>query len=311
MSGHQIAKQLDLERCMLWGDRLRVFLNSGHISYGEINELLREKGIFVDSSERSVIVPLLSSCLLTPEEFSRLISRSYTRESLEKYKTDKLTLSSTAADWRSPILENFPSIIDGLSLESGHEFVDLPTVISKSKDELEIVYTIKIEDFSKDFIDQERQFSGGIIVSRRGSELILELQKTHTSKETDRINGVFIKSFTNNWKNKGIVEEQVPQSIRFDDFSNEERIQFFLLLTGANSPALSFDELSDIEIVRDESAGALPDDPAISWMEGKVKKIRINGEKLDKLGLITNKGFHRYCFLIKMSASYHFQSGAT
>jgi len=296
---------------MLWGDRLRVLLNSNHITYGEINELLREKGIFLDSSDKSVTVPLLSSCLLTPEEFARIISRSYSRESLEKYKTDKLTLISANADWRSSIIENFDVLVGGISLESGHEFVDLPTITSHSNDVLEITYTIKKEDFSKDFIDQELQFSGGIIISKRDGVLLLELQRTHTSKETDRINGIFSKSCTTYLKSNGVVNEQAPQSIRFDNFNNEERIQFFLHLTGANDKALSFDELSDIEIVRDESAGALPNDPAISWMEGKVKKIRINGEKLDKLGLITNKGFHRYCFLVKMSTRYKFQLGGT
>ena len=60
------AKQFDYERAMLWGDRLRVLLNSDHISNGEITETLKEKGIFIGSSEKSDTVPLLSACLLTP-----------------------------------------------------------------------------------------------------------------------------------------------------------------------------------------------------------------------------------------------------
>lgn len=75
------ARQFDFERTMLWGDHLRVLLNSEHISPGEINETLREKGIFIDSNEKSTTVPLLSSCLLTPDEFRRLVERSFVRES--------------------------------------------------------------------------------------------------------------------------------------------------------------------------------------------------------------------------------------
>lgn len=311
MSERDIAKQFDLERGMLWGDRLRVLLNSSHISYGEINELLREKGIFIDSSDKAVIVPLLSSCLLTPEEFGRLVSRSYTRESLEKYKTDKLTLSSKDADWRSSILENFEEVVGGISPESGHEFVHAPSIVSKSKDEIEIHYEIKKEDFSKDWIDRELHFSGVVTISRRNGELLLELQKTHTSRETDRINSIFVKSLSNHWKSKGVIQEHAPKSIKFEDFDNQERIRFFLHLTGADTAALRFNELSDIEIIRDEAAGALPDDPSIKWMDGKVRSIRINGEKLNQLGLVTNEAFHKYCFLVKMSASYQFQSGAT
>lgn len=309
MSDEAIAKQLDVERNMLWGDRLRVLLNSNHISYGEINILLRRKGIFIDSSDKAVIVPLLSSCLLTPDEFSHLISLSYTRESLEKYKTDKLTLNSSYSDWRQSVMDNFGEIVGGLSLDPSHTFVKNPTIISK-KDQLEIQYTILKEDYSKDWIGREMQFSGGIVISKRDGELILELEKTHTSKETDRINHVFAKSLTSHLKKHNIVQEELPQSIRFEHFTNEERIRFFIHLTGASSLMLKFDELSDVEIVRDEAAGALPDDPSIKWMEGKVKTIRINGEKLDTLGLITNTRFHRFCLLVRMSATYKFQVGA-
>lgn len=310
MSTHVVAKQLDMDRSMLWGDRLRVLLNSSHISYGEINGLLRAKGIFIDSTDKAIIVPLLSSCLLTPDEFGQLISNSYTRESFEKYKTDKLTLSSNTADWSSSVIESFEELLGGISLDSSHEFVDRPSIVRNSNNELEIQYTIKKEDFSKDWIDQELQFSGGLIISRRDGEVILELQKTHTSKETDRLNGLIVKSISNHWREKSIVKNEAPQSIKFDDFSNMERFSLFMSFTGANTKALNFDELSDIEIVRDESAGALPTDEAISWMEGKVNKLHITGKKLNELGLITNTSFHRAFYLVKMSLGYKFQSGA-
>jgi hypothetical protein len=70
------AKQFDYERAMLWGDRLRVLLNSDHISNGEITETLKEKGIFIGSGEKSDTVPLLSACLLTPNEFTTLVEKS-------------------------------------------------------------------------------------------------------------------------------------------------------------------------------------------------------------------------------------------
>ena len=309
MSDNAFAKQLDVERNMLWGDKLRVLLNSNHISYGEINILLRKKGIFVDSSDKAVIVPLLSSCLLTPDDFSYLISLSYTRESMEKYKTDKLTLSASNDEWRESILQNFEEIIGGLSLDSGYSFTKPPTIVSNNG-RLEVEFTIAKRDYSKDWIDQELEFSGKMAVSKRKGELILELEKTHTSKETDRINQVFATSMTRHLKKHNIVEEDIPTSIRFEQFNNEERIQFFLHLTGEHATALKFEELSEVEIVRDEKAGALPDDPSIKWMEGKVKTIRINGEKLDQVGLITNKQFHRFCLLVRMSATYTYQVGA-
>jgi hypothetical protein len=309
MSARTLAKQLDLDRTMLWGDRLRVLLNSSHISYGEINQILREKGIFLDSSDKAVTVPLLSFCLLTPSEFSRLINRSYKRESTEKYKTDKYPLFSDDADWCSVIENNFDDITACLSLNNEIEFVQRPRFFINKSGDLEIVYILKKEDLSKDWIEQELQFSGGLIISRRANELIVDVLKTHTAKETDRINEIILRGITRRWKENDVIKDDKPQSIRFDDFNNEERINFFLQLTGANSKVLSFKELIDMDIVRDESAGSLPADPNISWMDGGVKRIRINGEQLDRFILLQNKTFHRYCFLVKMSSVYKFQSG--
>ena len=94
------AKQFDYERAMLWGDRLRVLLNSDHISNGEITETLKEKGIFIGSSEKSDTVPLLSACLLTPNEFTNLVEKSFVRESGKKYSSSKFKLTSSGADWK-------------------------------------------------------------------------------------------------------------------------------------------------------------------------------------------------------------------
>lgn len=100
-----------------------------------------------------------------------------------------------------------------------------------------------------------------------------------------------------------------PRGIFFKDFSNEERVRFFLLMTGANDLSFNFDQLVDVDIVRDQAAGTLPDNPAIRWMENKVKKLHVNGEKLHEIDLVANKLFHKYCFLVRMNATYKYQYG--
>lgn len=303
---------LDLDKCTLWGDKLRVLLNSGQISYGEINSTLREKGIFIDSSEKAIIVPLLCTCLLTPREFSRLISRSYTRESLEKYKTDKVQLiNQKDAEWLPLVVENFETLISGITLDSSCEFTSAPIITQHPSGEIEIVYTIKREDYSRDFLHRELEFSGGIVISQKGGELVLEFQKTHTSKETDLVNSILVKTITGHLKNNNVILDSKPKSIKFDDFTNEERVWFFLKLTGIATADLTFIELVEVEMLRDESAGSLPNDPAINWMEGKVRRIKVGGEKLDQLGLIKSKAFHHYCQITKMNATYRFQQGGT
>ena len=53
------AEQVDIENCIIWGDAMRVLLASDQISPGEINCMLKEKGIFIDGSDPSLTIPLL------------------------------------------------------------------------------------------------------------------------------------------------------------------------------------------------------------------------------------------------------------
>lgn len=303
------AIPVDLSRCILSGDKLRVLLNSYYISYGEINSLLREKGIFFNSSDKSKIVPLLSSCILTPSEFSRLTSHFVSRESAEKYNSEPLALRSKDADWHGAIIENFDNLVSVLTHSSEHEFDQQPTVTSNSKNELEITYILKKRDYSQDWIDQERNFPGKIIISRKDGELVLRVQKTHTSKETDLVNSVIVRAVKSHCLNSNITVPDRDIKTRFDHFNNSERIFFLLGFTGIADTLISFDEATDIEIVRDMSAGKLPKDPAIDWMEGKVRRMKVDGSGLDKVLFLKKRSYHQYYYLVRMTGVFKFNVG--
>ena len=49
-----MKERLDIHSTIPSGTELRILLNSEHISYGEVQTTLREKGIFVGDSEKSV-----------------------------------------------------------------------------------------------------------------------------------------------------------------------------------------------------------------------------------------------------------------
>lgn len=303
------AIPVDLSRCILWGDKLRVLLNSYYISYGEINRLLREKGIFFNSTDKSKIVPLLSACVLTPTEFSQLTSHFVSRESAEKYNSESLILRTNDADWHGAILEHFDNFVSVLPLSGDYEFAQLPTITSNAKNELEVTYVLKKQDYSQDWIDQERTFGGKIVISRKDGELVLRVHKTHTSKETEQVNSTILRSVKNHCQNSSITLPDKGNKTRFDQFSNSERIFFLLGFTGIAETTLSFEEAVDVEIVRDISAGNLPKDPAIDWMEGKVRRVKMDGSGLDKVHFLKKRSYHNYYFLVRMTAVFKFRLG--
>lgn len=303
------AKQFDYEQAMLWGDRLRILLNSDHISNGEIVETLKEKGIFINSNNKSDTVPLLSACLLTPSEFKNLVEKSFIRESGKKYSSGKFKLVSKDLDWESDILNNFESVIEGIKIGDDREFASEPAISREHDGSILIVYSLRVLDFSKDWIEQEIVYPGEIVLKNSGGNLEIEINRFRTSKDTNKINDAITNAIGKFYKSKGVITEEKIKSILFDDFTNSERIRFFLKLTSVNTPEFSFKEIGDFEIVRDQEAGALPKEQRIQWMDGHVNKIKIKGNDLSKIFLLQEENYYQYYFLIKMTATYVFKFG--
>lgn len=304
------AKQFDYERAMLWGDRLRILLNSDLISDGEIVETIKEKGIFIGSTARSDTVPLLSSCLLTPDEFTKLVGKSFIRESGKKYSSCKFKLTSTAADWKTEITNNFDSVIEGVTLGEDREFASAPAIVVEPNGDVRIAYSLRVLDFSQDWIEQEIVYPGEIMLKQSGGGLEIEVNRYRTSKDTGKFNDFITSAIGKFYKSKGVTTDETPESIAFDDFTNSERIRFFLQLTSVDTHEFTFKEIGDFEIIRDQEAGVLPKDQKIEWMEGRVKKIQINGKDLGKVFLLNEPTYYQYYYLVKMTAIYAFKFGA-
>ena len=288
------AKQFDFERAMLWGDRLRILLNSDQISSGEVTETLREKGIFIGSTDKSDTVPLLSACLLTPEEFTRLVSKSFIRESGKKYSSCTYKLTSASSDWRMELLNNFDSVIEGIQLEDDREFASEPAISVEPSGDVLITYSLRVLNFSEDWIEQEVTYPAEMRLKQSNGSLEVEVNKFRTSKDTSKLNDGITSAIGKFYKSKGVTTNEKPESILFEDFTNSERIRFFLQLTSINTPEFSYKEIGNFEIIRDQEAGVLPKDQKIEWMEGRVKKIQINGKDLGKLFLLNEPAYYQY-----------------
>lgn len=303
------AKQFDFDKAILWGDHLRILLNSDLISPGEIATSLKEKGIFIGSSEKTDTVPLLSSCLLTPDEFSKLIEKSFVRESGQKYSSSSFQLSSSSMDWKTPLIDDFLSIIDGIQLDDGREFASSPSLTVEPNGELKITYTVRVLDFSKDWIQQELVYPAEIRLKESISGFKIEVDRYRTSKDTDHLNNKITKAIGKFYKSQNITVNEKPFSIKFEDFDNIDRIRFFLQLTSTSDAEFTYKEVGDFEIIRDQEAGTLPKDPQIEWMEGRVSKINVNGKDLGKVFLLHEPKYYPFYFLIKMTVIYTFKFG--
>ena len=107
-----------------FGAELKVLLNSDLISYGQIQNSLKSKGVFIGNStkDKDIIAPLLSSMLLKPTEFSELIDQSIVRESKPKTRTAlPLEIAAKDADWISALKSI--DFLEGIEVKKGMDSI--------------------------------------------------------------------------------------------------------------------------------------------------------------------------------------------
>jgi len=292
------------------GQELRILLNSEHISYGEIQNTLKKKGVFVGKSDKSITVPILAATLLTPREFSSLIESSVDRESKPKVKVSALELVAPTSDWITPLKDLFTSNFNpGSNIESV-QFVDTPAVVVDGKDRVKIPYVINRRDYSKDWISREINFSGEIVIERNGKNLKLELSSTHSSRETETINRLITSRISKVLKDSGTTQHDKEHKIIFGGFSDMERVRYFKRLTAGSLPILTPGSVNDMEISRDGNCPPLPNDPEVKWMNETVTRLRIDGEKLNNIFLLSEEKYypHYYVWRIDITFPYQFRT---
>lgn len=310
MSSASAASPFDFRACVPFGSDLRVLLNTEFISPGSIHELLQEKGIFVGTSEKRVTVPILSSTLLTPPEFLRLIDISVNRELVPKIRTCRYELERTNADWASTIRREFNgAALVSLLGPSGNVKVKSSQIIIEKIGELKIKYTLSKKDFSQDWIMREVEYPGEIVFEQKGSSLILEAGLSRTSKETNDFNRRILNRAASALKMGSIIKQEVANKITYSSFQDFERVLFFKRLTAGTVACLEFGSVNDMEIGRDVGMPELPDDPKISWMNQTVRRIIIDGDRLNDIFLISEDTYYMYYYVQRMDVTFNYIFG--
>lgn len=292
------------------GSDLRVLLNSEHISYGEVHSALKAKGIFSGNNEKSTTIPLLSATLLTPSGYATLIEASVDRDSKPKVKVSALELLASGSDWITPLKQLFEPDFDPFANIESIEVTDIPGLVVESKDKVRIPYTINRKDFSKDWTQRELRFSGEISIERQGNSLKLDFSSTHSSKETEIINRRLTSRISRILKDTGITKSEVERRITFGSFTNVERVRFFKRLTSGYARFIGKGNVNDMEINRDISGPPLPDDPQVSWMNQTVKRLKIDGEKLNDIFLISDEKYYSFYHVQRMDLTFPYTDAA-
>ncbi len=295
------------------GEALRELISQSFITSNDLRTLLRKKGIFINRNNKELSVPLLMTCLLSPEEFDFLREKQITKE--DTLKTHTFTL-----DWKSenskPLIQYLPSKFSLNELiqttyKKNYEIQGNPqfSPVEGNPDFIKVDYELLRNDRTKDWANNKSRHKGSITIERTKDKLKLILTNNHTATETTDIGNKAIKRISNHLKYSNFVNDKTElKEIGFSDFTNENRIQFFYSFTADNiTDDFICLGITDLNISPDNKAGNLPAD--ISKLLDKVNDLSLKAVKNQELRehiFVTEKSLHSFLHFLKMEIKYSF-----
>lgn len=299
--------QENINRFLPFGESLKAILQHDSIKDRERRQLLRMKGVFVNSSDEESSFPILLTSLLSPNEFEFLKERLQAKEDRDKTITRTLEWE-TSKTLISAIPENF-NIQEIIKMTfPKYKVIGNPNfkMIDRNPDKISLEFKCETNNYSKPWFRGKNEFKGSVTLEKvTTKDNKVQLQIIHTSPETTDIAEKVSKKLEHHFKaNNYMNPKKEIQRILYRDFSNEERIQFLLSMTEGND-IFTYTKATFLDIGPDPSETLHSD---IRWLElAKVRELNINGEKLHELPFLKDKNLHKYMELSEMEVIYDFQ----
>lgn len=296
----------NIDRFLPYGESLRAVLQHESIKDRERRTLLRMKGVFVNNTDEDNTFPILTTSLLSPNEFE------YLKNSLQAKEDREKTINRTL-EWESP-KTLISAIPDNFNVQEviktnypRFKVIGNPNfkMVDNNPDKIVLDFKCETNNYSKDWFRGQNEFKGQVNFEKvKTKENKVHLQIVHTSPETTEIAEKVSKSLERHFKaNKYMNPQKEIQRILFKDFTNEERIIFFLKMTEGND-IFDFTKATFLDIGPDLNE-ILPNE--INWLElAKVRELNINGEILHNLPFLKDKVLHKFMILSEMEIIYDF-----
>ena len=296
----------NINRFLPYGESLRAILQHPSIKDTERKQLLRMKGVFVNNSDEDSTFPILTTSLLSSVEFEFLKEKLQAKEDREKtitrtleWESDKklITAIPDNFDIQEIIKTNFPK----------YKVIGNPNfkMIESNPNKISLDFKCETANYSKAWYRGKSEFRGQITFEKvTTKDNKVQLQIVHTSSETTNISEKIVKNLEKHFKDNNFMNPQKEiQRILFKDFTNEERIEFFLSMTKSND-VFDFTKATFLDIGPDQNEN-LPE--GINWLElAKVRDLSINGEVLHNIHFIKDKTLHKFMELCEMEIIYNF-----
>ncbi|CAD0002275.1 GapS4b family protein [Flavobacterium salmonis] len=298
-------EKLEVNKHIPFGATLQDVLNHPSLSDTKLKYLLRLRGIYLEDSKNNDTYPILLSTILSPSEFE------YIKENIRgKELNQKITSRPLAWHNTEELIKIVPDKIDLNKILKDAD--SRQTIISQTNfamvegnpNKVKMQFRCQTNNYNSGWYRTKNEYEGEIIIEKVQENDKVYLRMLYTSPETLSIADLGVKHLVNDFKNKKYTKPNTEvERILYSNFTNEERMKFFLSLTDS-SEIFEFQRATDLDMAPDRTM-EMPIEIA-KLMTGKVNTLKINGETLHEHYLIKENENHKYIELASVEALYNF-----
>ncbi len=302
----------DIDKILPQGEMLRGFMDQSYITKSNLFDVLRMRGVFTYGNDKSETIPILTTSLMSPDEFDFLREQQNTKEDNPKIITQH-------NEWKEdrPIIECLPvdfEINNILDLEyNNYQVSGSPNFVPIDGDPDHVLLDFRVErnDKAKNWTNNINEFSGSLELRKIKDKNQIRIVITHTATETKTVASEASKYIIRHFKNEGYVsKDSEVEKILFSSFTNPNRIEYFWSLTkNSTSSILGFLGIVDLAFSPDKKS-VLP--KGIEWMSQKIEDLILKGKSLQDTFFVQDKQYHDYILLYGIDCQFEFNlSGLT
>lgn len=270
------------------GDLLRQLLVKSSITTASINQLMREKGVFLGHNEKNNSVPLLMKSIISPRDFNVLYETQKTKEETIKYRTSSIKCSSdfSFSDVLVGEIDLHALINDKYTYKPGYQVKGNPSFYFEDKDTAIFDFELERENLLSDFYSNTTLHKGSITLKKNSeNDIQISIQQNSTSKETLEVNNIVMSVLKDRLQKNSIIKSNDDiVTVKYNHFSNTSRIQFFYSFISNFSIYLDFMSITDIDLYLDENVKSHAD---IKVFLDELDNLKLNGKELQNHVLLT------------------------
>lgn len=288
------------------GDKIRQLLTNPNITYSNINNLLREKGVFLNTNNKNNSIPNLMKSIVSPSDFQELYETKRTKEDSLKFRTATIKCNKEIElqEVFSREIHLNKKIEDSFDYQPNFKLNVNPSPYFEDGKAI-YEYDIERDNLLEDWTSNKSYHKGAVIVSKSSDgKLELTIEQNSTSKETQKINEILTKEIRNVLVKENLINQDDDYiRIKFNHFSNANRIQFLYHFTREFCIYLDFISVTDINVTLDEKEKAHQD---VKVFLDEIDSLKLNGKVLQNHILLKNNKYHSKLIFTAITLKYKF-----